>query len=401
MRKSQELAIEQSELRERVNALLEKDGETLTDEERAELTKKSERLQAIEPELRAALTIEAKEDDEARARFSEDDPEHRELIRLAGRANVGNIFVSAIERRATEGAEAEIQQHFGIRSNQIPLAMLRRVEERAVTPAPTNVQATQHPIVQPVFAQSAAAFLGVDMPMVPAGDAVFPVLTSRPTVGGPHTDSTSVSETTGSFDAETLAPARLQASFFYRRTDAARFPGMDDALRMALADGLGEAVDKEVISGTNGLLSGTNLANHNVNAVTSYANYVSNFGFSRVDGRYAGMVSDIRVVLGSATYAHAGTVYRNNSVDRTALDRLMEVTGGVQVSAHVPAVAQNGIIRLGMRRDMVCPLWEGVTIIPDEVTKAATGEIVITAVLMHATKIIRTDGFYKQQTQHA
>ena len=223
-------------------------------------------------------------------------------------------------------------------------------------------------------------------------------------MGGPRTDSTSVSETTGSFDAETLAPARLQASFFYRRTDAARFPGMDDALRMALADGLGEAVDKEVISGTNGLLSGTNLANHNVSAVTTYANYVSNFGFSRVDGRYAGMVSDIRVVLGAGTYAHAGTVYWNNSVDRTALDRLMEVTGGVQVSAHVPAVPghkQNGLIRLGMRRDMVCPLWEGVTIIPEEVTKAATGEIVITAVLMHATKSIRTDDFYKEQTQHA
>ena len=64
-----------------------------------------------------------------------------------------------------------------------------------------------------------------------------------------------------------------------------------------------------------------------------------------------------------------------NSVDRTALDRLMEITGGVRVSAHVPAEAsdkQNAVIRRGMRRDMVAPIWEGITIIPDEVTKAGS-----------------------------
>ena len=38
----------------------------------------------------------------------------------------------------------------------------------------------------------------------------------------------------------------------------------------------------------------------------------------------------------------------------------MAKTGGVQVSAHVPAVSgnkQNSVIRLGMRRDMVQPMW--------------------------------------------
>ena len=82
----------------------------------------------------------------------------------------------------------------------------------------------------------------------------------------------------------------------------------------------------------------------------------------------------------------------------------MRSTGGIRVSAHVSAVAankQNAIIRLGMRRDMTAPLWEGVTLIADSVTKAATGEIVITAVMLAAFKILRSGGFYKQQTQHA
>ena len=50
---------------------------------------------------------------------------------------------------------------------------------------------------------------------------------------------------------------------------------------------------------------------------------------------------------------------------------------------------------------MVAPIWEGVTLIPDEVTQAKKGEIVITAVLLHAVKIIREEGFYKQQVQVA
>ena len=78
---------------------------------------------------------------------------------------------------------------------------------------------------------------------------------------------------------------------------------------------------------------------------------------------------------------------------------MMRVSGGVRVSAHVPAVAskkQNAILRRGMRRDAVAPVWEGVTIIPDEVTKAKAGQIVITAVMLHAVKILRADGFHKQ-----
>ena len=45
-------------------------------------------------------------------------------------------------------------------------------------------------------------------------------------------------------------------------------------------------------------------------------------------------------------------------------------------------------------------LWDGVTLVPDEITKAKTGEVAITAILLVATKILRADSFYRQQTQH-
>ena len=254
-----------------------------------------------------------------------------------------------------------------------------------------------------MFPNSVAAFLGVVSPVVPVGDATFPVLTSDPAAGTPA-ENGAQSETTGAFSADVLTPRRIQASFFWSREDQNRMAGMSDALRDALQGGIEDKLDSEIMEGTNGLLTGTNLGNHNVTAVTSFADYVSNFGYSRVDGRYAASGADVRLVMGSATYAHAGGQYRHANADDVALDRLTEITGGVRVSAHVPAVAsnkQNVLIRLGNRRDMVAPVWGGVTLIPDEITKAANGQIVLTAVLLHAVKILRSGGFYKQQSQHA
>ena len=112
---------------------------------------------------------------------------------------------------------------------------------------------------------------------------------------------------------------------------------------------------------------GTNLANHNASAVTAFEDYRDHFAYSRVDGTFAATTADLRVVMGNATYAHAAKTYRANNADDSALDSLMRVTSGVKVSAHVPAAVSNkqdSIIRRGVRRDMVAPIWEGVTLIP-------------------------------------
>ena len=332
-----------------------------------------------------------------------EDTEARERRELCVRANVGDVYGAILEKRQTDGATAEAQAAHGCAPNQIPLAMLAApTEVRAVTPTPGASQTEQAETIQPVFATGAGAFLGIDRPTVAMGQAVYPVFKSRPSVGGPHTGSTDAPDTTGAFDADLLPPKRISAAFIYRRTDAMQFSGMDSTLRMALNGGLQEKLDLDAIAGADGLLTGTNLGNHNVTAVTTFALYLSQFLFSRVDGRYAGMKSDIRVLMGSPTYGHAGGVYQSSAY-KSALSALEQESGGVRVSAHVPAVAshrQNAVVRLGMRRDMVQPVWGAVTIIVDEVTLSGKGEIEVTAVLGMNTKILRAAGFYKQQSQH-
>ena len=249
---------------------------------------------------------------------------------------------------------------------------------------------------------SCAAFLGIDMPTVAVGEAIYPVLTTNANAGTPAENGPQT-ETTGAFSADVLSPSRIQASFFYSREDRARFSGMDEALRMNLSDALSDKMDQQILAGTNGLLSGTNLPNHNSSAEATYAHYRSELGYGRVDGTYAASVGDIKILMGAATYGHAAAAFRStNAGDRAALEDLMSVTSGVKVSAHVPGVAskkQLAVIRLGSRRDMVAPVWEGVTLIPDEITKAANGQIVVTAVMLHAVKILRSAGFFKQQLQ--
>ena len=44
-------------------------------------------------------------------------------------------------------------------------------------------------------------------------------------------------------------------------------------------------------------------------------------------------------------------------------------------------------------------MWEGVTLINDEISGAAKGELKVTAILLAAFKVIRTDGFARVENQ--
>ena len=381
MTPTQKIQVRMSETREKVNDLATAE----SDADISQREKLSAELKAQEVELRAAIEAE---DDKT--------PESQEWADVSGKFDLGEMFTNVVEHRASAGAIAEVQSERGLGANDIPTEML--MEKRAVTPAPANVGRTQTEITGFVFPQSVAAFMGIQSPVVPVGDTAFPVLTSDPAAGTPA-ENASQSETTGAFEASVLTPKRIQASFFWSREDAQRMAGMGDALREALQSGISDKLDKEILVGTNGLLTGTILANHARGSASDYAHYVSSLLYGRVDGRYAADLSDIRVVMGSDTFGNAATKLPTAG-EENALARIRNDSSGVRVSAHVPGEVsnkQNALVRLGTRMDYVAPVWGAVTLIPDEVTKAANGQIVLTAVLLYAAKVLRVGGFYKQE----
>ena len=231
MTPTQKIQVRMSELRQKINDMPEirvDDADKL-----AERQKLAAELKAQEVELRAA--IEAEDDTTS---------ETREWADVSGRFDLGEMFNNVMEHRASGGAIGEVQAERGLAANDIPTEML--MEHRSVTPAPGDVGQTQTEITGFVFPQSVAAFMAIPSPIVPVGDATFPVLTSDPAAGVPAKNA-SQSETTGAFSADVLTPGRIQASFFWSREDAARFMGMGDALREALQSGIADKLDKEII----------------------------------------------------------------------------------------------------------------------------------------------------------
>ena len=401
----QKITLRLSEVRTRLNEISGLEGEALTGEVTAESDTLQTEYKDLETRHRAAITAEP-DPEETRV---EGDPEVRELAQLTERANVGSILSATFEKRQTDGAAAELQKHYGIGAHQVPLEMLRinrGVEERAAATVPASIgDASQAGVITPVFASGDGAFLGIERPTVPVGDAAYPVLSTMPSVKGPFSGSDNAAQTDAEFVATNLSPERLQASFSYRRTDAARFAGLDAALRLALNGGLQEKLDQQAINGTDGLLNGTNLDNNNVNATTTFALYLSGLLYGRIDGRYARTPGDVRMIVGQGTFTHASAAYKGNNSDESGVERLQEKSGGLMVSAHVPDVAsskQNALIRLGMERGAaVQPMWQGVSLIVDEFTRAAYGEIIVHAVLLANFAITRKAQWFKNQTQHA
>ena len=233
-----------------------------------------------------------------------------------------------------------------------------------------------------LFPMSAAAFLGVSQETVGVGDAIFPVLTSALDVGTPDKSATQA-ETTAVFRAETLTPGRIQAALRYTREDMARFLSLDSDLRQNLAMGLSDGLDRQVLSGTDGLLGtgGLTLRAGDAAATATFSDYRGLlFDAETIDGVYASMAGEIKMLMGPQTYAHCGGVYRTANSDISAVENLAMASGGVRVSANIPAPVNNDqdviIAKQGMmRRNFISALWANLDVIYDEISSAAEGEI--------------------------
>ena len=187
MRKSQKLTLEASELRGKINTFnsLEKP----SDEQRAEVAATMVRADALEIELRAAITVEAAEDAVIETRHaSADSPENRERIELRSKASLGRYLTG--HGRALTGAEAELNEAAGLADGQIPLELWdvpetrqadRETRASAITPAPDTVGLNLQPLQPMIFAPSIASALRIEMPAVESGTFAIGTITTAAT----------------------------------------------------------------------------------------------------------------------------------------------------------------------------------------------------------------------------
>jgi hypothetical protein len=326
------------------------------------------------------------------------DAEGREIRQLIAKANLGRMVAGILEEGEGEGADRELRQALGIPADYIPLAML---EKRAAATFTGDEPATPLPFIGRVFPASAAAFCGVDVQSVGVGQITVPVLSTGVTIGGPHTDSTAVAESTGAVAITTLQPKRLNGSFAVKHTDLATFPMLEDALRMDLGDALQDAIDVDLLRRTaEGLLDdGADPPTVPANAATLAATFLSDL-YGAVDGAYASNVNQIRVLYGPETYAYAGGLNIVAAHPETVIDKVSRIAGGILVTDNAGAYTANRqealIIKGPARRNCVGALWNGVQIIRDEVSRAAEGEVRLHVIGMWDFAVVRAAGYVRK-----
>jgi len=402
MIESQKIQVRMSEVRQRLNELA---GDEKADG--AEVDALAAELGTLETRYRAATVAEAHEaekaEHEAEKAKGAEAPETRELAELRGRVELRDYLLETAKGRPAEGAAQEYRQAImgeHAREGVIPWETLLPVEpeERAdaATTAPTTIQGNQRGIIARVFARSAAAFLGVAMPRVPVGASLFPVMTAGATATMAEAGAAKDAEA-ATFKVETLEAIRLTARYLFRVEDLAKLRGMEDALRADLRAAMSDAMDAQVLAGDGtapnvaGFLNALT-APEDPAAVATFASILA-AQVAGVDGKHAHGLGDVRMLVGPATYKLAAGKF-NAAGDVASTDYLAQHSGGVRTSANVPAPASNvqGAITYstGGAGSAIAPVWEGLELIRDPYTNAASGEIAVTAIALWAFKIVRT-----------
>lgn len=377
MLKSQKLQLEMSEKRRAINEMSQSD-----DYKVEELDALNKEYMNLEVQYSAALITE---DEEQKATPTDDlDSQAKEVRGLEHKLSVAKYVTAAMQGTILDGVEAEYQSAKGFTGAGIhmPIEALLKAKERvemyAATSAPATAEVNQAEILSRIFATGDGEYLGVRKPGVAVGAHNYPVLTNgvdpETVAKGAPGDKTAAVLT-----PNVLEPKSIRAQYEVAYEDTFKLRMMEEELRADITEAISEAMDKEIVADFI-----TNLTDPtNPTAVATFADYASARG-SLVDGRYAKSRSDVRVLVGSNTYAHADSLFHNGAT-QSAADRLDPM-----VSPHIPAPAsdiQKAVAVRSMGR-AVAPMWPTINLIRDDVTGADEGKIFLNAIAMWNFKIL-------------
>jgi len=403
MTKSQKLALELSRNRQRINELLALD--ELTDEQRSELDTLTTRSQAAEVEYRAAVVAE---DGEIETRETPaESAEERELRQLRDSARVSEFVQAAMEQRGVTGESLEYSQAVGA-GGRFPLELLApELEQRATTD--TDSAAMQQTWLDRLFAGTAASHLGVSMRSVSPGVASYPVTTAG-AAAAQRGRREAAADTAWTVGVTEIKPTRNAVRAIFTIEDAARLPGLEDALRRDLSAALVEGVDRAIFIGDDGAsentadIVGLQTAADVVEKTITQAHKVDAFqtirAFSELlDGVHAMTPADLRIVaavgaaqLWMATQANANRnetvaqIMRGNGLDWMARGEIEAATDANDFGAFIGR--GRGIEGAG-----VAAMWEAGDLVRDPYSGAAKGEVALTLSYLWGFQLPRPANF--------
>ena len=412
MTKSQKLALEMSEKRQKINALLGKEDRTA--EETSELDSATKRMGDAEVEYRAAVTVEEAEAEDARKAAGDPDPEKRERIELRSKASLGAFFRAALTGRVVSGAEAELQA--AAKVDGIPMELWdvptpesrsADPERRDVTPAPGTVGINLDPIRPAVFAPSVADKLMIDMPRVASGTYATGTISTSQTADG-VAKGADVPQSVGAITIGTATPKRIGASLGLSLEDIAAIgaSNFESVLRQNVSMVLSAELDDQMLNGdgSNNDLTGIFQRLTDPSAPAANAETWTRFlaiQSAGIDGLWATELEHIAMVVGVETYRLSAATFQGADSEESAASYLKRMGAGYWTNSRMPAKEthiQQGILcrkgRPGMRT-AVSPTWGEISI-DDIYSGARKGERYFTVSAIVGDVLIVQSGAYAQ-----
>lgn len=409
------------------------------------------------PELRAALLaqVEARQalnslaDDaapEERAlvtRLNEADQAVAELLtaepaeappELRDRISLGRYLHGIAEQRSLDGAEGELRTEIGLSDQAVPIeALLPTPEERADVVSPQTaagaalpsgtINLSTGPMLNRVFSVTDTAFLGIAMPMVPAGERRYPVMVDGTTAAmvarGGEQDAGAAK-----FSVVDANPHRLTGRYVLDLEGVAEMGGLlESTLRSDLRMEMGFQLDRQVLLGTgaanqvSGIITSLDLVNPPGAAkgadspALTWAN-ARQIATDGLDGKFSRTEADIRLLIGGDTYSKLRTLYRTNDSEVDGMAALGALGTRVRRSFQLPppgtvqiqdtgAAAKNSTkkhqrsVAASEAAAAVAPVWQGITMIRDPYTNAGAAQIVLTAHMLFDFVFRRKDGWHQ------
>ena len=356
-------------------------------------------------------------------------------VELRDRISLGRYMNGIVEETLLDGAERELRQELKLKDNAVPLeALLPTPEERADAVSPQNaagnaalgfgtINHTVGPMLNRIFTATDTAFLGVNMPTVPAGERVYPIMTDGTSASMVARGDAAPDAGSAKFDVVNATPKRLSGRYVFDLEGVATLGGLlESTLRSDLRMVLGFQMDSQVLLGNgtapnvSGLLKqiplelspGETFQSNDPKGVAGWQDFRA-VGYLGLDGKYARTESDMRLLLGQATYELARSSFRNNNAGDAAdaVENMRQLGIRVRNSFLIPAPAVATIppksansskkVQSGLRNAepgaAVAPVWQGITMIRDPYTNASKAQIVITAHMLFDFVMRRTAGW--------
>ena len=412
MTNQQRLELRASEIRTRLNELA--GIAELSDEQRAEIDTLGAEYADVERQKRAAIIAGDTPSETPDAEGGNADPEQREITELIERAEIRNYLSAAASGNMVDGAERELRQAVLGKSapeTDMPIDILLPLEQRAdaSSDVAASIQRNQQNIVGRIFAETAGAYLGVQRPSVPVGETHYYALTGG-TTADVRSDGVAMDAAAATFTSKSVEPVRLTARYLFGVETTARIRGFEEALRADIRAVLGDKLDSLALNGQAavadtspaiaGIIAQLGDPADPANEAT-WTDYLSLYP-SRVDGMRSMDGSNVRLLVNPATYKHAQGLQIATSGE---LLRRELPAGRFRASANMPDTASTIATILSYtaspRTGFVQPVWRGVSLIRDVYSKAAEGQVALTAIMLTGAAMVDAGQYGRHEVKIA